>query len=217
MADELKTILIDRARAGDLLAGELLFPGNGHPPAGDVLAASVHLAPTVGSTASERLLALTIACAERTLYITNAYFVPDDDFRRLLTSAARRGVDVRILTTGPKTDTRFTLYATHARYEELLAGGVRIYEYQPSMLHAKATIADGIWSVVGTMNFDNRSFALNDESVVITYDRGIAATLEHLFQDDLGRSREITLEEWRRRPLHHRLYERVATLASRLL
>ena len=203
--------------AQDLLVGSALFPKEAFLPTGKTLAASVHCAPTVGSTASERLAALTIACAERKLYIANAYFVPDDDFRKMLIATAQRGADVRILTTGPQTDTKFTLYATHARYEQLLEGGVRIYEYQPSMMHAKATVVDDVWSIVGTINFDNRSLALNDESVVIAYDRDVAARVESLFLEDLTRSREITLEEWRRRPLRHRIYERGATLLSRVL
>ena len=205
--------------ARDLLTGDVLYPdpgGNGRADDG-ALAASVHCAPTVGSTVSERLLALTIAGARKTLYISNAYFVPDDDFRRLLTAAARRGVDVRILTAGPLTDTKVTWYASHARYDELLSGGVRIYEYQPSMMHSKTITADGIWSLLGTMNFDNRSFALNDESVLMVHDTGVAAKLERVYQDDLTRCREILLDAWRRRPVHHRLYERVATLFSRFL
>ncbi len=203
--------------AKELLAGSQLFPNGQAEPAGETFAASVHCAPTVGSTASERLFALTIACSTRTLYIANAYFIPDDDFRKMLTDAAGRGVDVRVLTAGPPTDTKLTWHASHARYAQLLEGGVRIFEYQPTMMHAKATVADGIWSVVGTMNFDNRSFALNDESVVTAYDTGVASTLESLFLDDLTRSKEIVIAEWRRRPIHHRIYERGATLMSRLL
>jgi cardiolipin synthase A/B len=202
--------------ARDLLTGALLYPGC-VPPDGRCLAASVHAAPTVGSTVSERLIALTIAGAREKLYISNAYFVPDDDFRRLLTDAVRRGVDVRVLTAGFKTDTKVTWHASHARYDELLRGGVRIFEYQPSMMHAKSITADGIWSIVGTMNLDNRSFALNDESVLMVHDADTASTLERAYHDDLTRSHEITLEEWRRRPLLHRLYERGATLGSRLL
>jgi cardiolipin synthase len=204
--------------ARDLLTGDTLFPPEQDAADGDgVYAASVHCAPTVGSTVSERLLALTIAGARRTLYVSNAYFVPDDDFRRLLTDAARRGVDVRILTAGPPTDTKLTWYASHARYDELLSGGVRIFEYQPSMMHAKTITADGIWCILGTMNFDNRSFALNDESVLMVHDVPTAEYLERVYHDDLTRSREIRLDEWRRRPIHHRLYERGATMFSRLL
>jgi cardiolipin synthase A/B len=203
--------------ARDLLTGNMLFPLSDGDGAGGAFAASVHCAPTVGSTVSERLLALTVAGARQRLFISNAYFVPDDDFRRLLREAVARGVDVRILGAGHKTDTKVTWRASHARYEELLEGGVRIYEYQPSMMHAKTVVADGIWSIIGTMNFDNRSFALNDESVLMIHDASIAETLERTFRDDLTRAREITLEDWRRRPLHARLSERGATLFSRLL
>ena len=203
--------------ARDLLTGDLLFPLSDGDGAGGVFAASVHCAPTVGSTVSERLLALTVAGARERLFISNAYFVPDDDFRRLLREAVARGVDVRILGAGHKTDTKVTWRASHARYEELLRGGVRIYEYQPSMMHAKTVVADGVWSIIGTMNFDNRSFALNDESVLMVHDASIGETLERIFRDDLTRAREITLDEWRRRPLHARLSERGATLFSRLL
>ena len=191
--------------ARDLLTGEVLFPPAKGRADDGALAASVHCAPTVGSTVSERLLALTIAGARRTLYISNAYFVPDDDFRRLLTDAARRGVDVRVLTAGPPTDMKITWYASHAGYAELLAGGVRLFEYQPSMMHAKTIAADGVWSIVGTMNFDNRSFALNDESVLMVHDTTIAAKLERVYHDDLTHSREIRLDDWRRRPIHHQI------------
>ena len=203
--------------ARDLLTGDILFPpsdGNGN---GGAFASAVHCAPTVGSTVSERLLALSVTGARERLFISNAYFVPDDDFRRLLTDAVRRGVDVRVLTAGHKTDTKLTWRASHARYAELLEGGVRIYEYQPSMMHAKTLVADGLWSIIGTVNFDNRSFALNDESVLMVHDASVGETLERIYRDDLTRAKEIRLEEWRRRPLRHRLSERVATLFSRLL
>jgi cardiolipin synthase len=203
--------------ARDLLTGDILFPGGEGKRDSGAFAAAVHCAPTVGSTVSERLLALTIAGTRQTLFISNAYFVPDDDFRRLLTDAVRRGVDVRILTAGPPTDTKLTWHASHARYEELLSRGVRIFEYQPSMMHAKTIAADGIWSVLGTMNFDNRSFALNDESVLMVHDADVAGKLARVFHDDLTRAHEILLAEWRRRPWSHRMYERVATLFSRVL
>ena len=117
--------------------------------------------PSIGSTDAERFLALSISSARKTLYITNSYFVPDNDFRRMLTEAAKRGVDVRVLTAGDQTDVKTTTYASRARYEELLKGGVRIYEYQPVMVHAKTFVVDGLWSSIGTLNFDNRSLALN--------------------------------------------------------
>ena len=202
--------------AGDLLVSRNLLPPLDPEPDG-ILAGAIHASPTAGSTVGERLLALTIAGARERLWIANAYFVPDDDFRRLLIGAVRRGVDVRVLTAGDKNDTRVTRYASLHRYEGLLAGGVRIFEYQPSMMHAKTFAVDGVWSIIGSMNFDNRSFALNDESVFVAHDRRVCADLERLFGVDLSRSREITLAEWRRRPFHQRVLERGATMFSRVL
>jgi cardiolipin synthase len=202
--------------AGDLLVSEKLFPRL-EPAVEGAFAGAVHAAPTAGSTISERLLAMTIAGARHRLYISNAYFVPDDDFRRLLVAAARRGTDVRVLTAGRKIDTKLTRYASHAGYAELLAGGVRLFEYQPSMMHAKTIVADGIWSLVGSINFDNRSFALNDESVLVCTDPAVGRTLERLFAEDLTRSHEITLGEWARRSWTDRALEKGATIFSRVL
>jgi cardiolipin synthase len=202
---------------GELLTGEAFFPPAAFSSPGTVHGALLHTEPTVGSTEAERFLALTIAGARRTLYIANSYFVPDDDFRGLLIRSVRRGVDVRILTAGPETDIQTTYFAGRARYEELLEGGVRIYEYQPTMMHAKSIVVDGIWSTVGSMNFDNRSMAFNNESNFVAYDRTVGATMDSLFLDDLKYSKEIDLAEFRRRPWYHRPLELGATLLSRVL
>src|SRR3954462_14225101 len=114
-----------------------IFPPEGFLPVGTVHAGLLFSQPTTGSTPAERFIALTIAGARRRLYITNSYFVPDDDFRRLLKNAARRGVDVRILTVCEKTDVKTTWYAGRYRYEELMKAGIRIYEFQPTMIHSK--------------------------------------------------------------------------------
>ena len=162
-------------------------------------------------------MALSIASARRTLYITNAYVVPDDDFRRMLTDAVARGVDVRVLTNGDKSDVMMTTYATRARYGELLRGGVRIYEYLPTTLHSKTFVIDGLWSTIGSMNFDNRSLALNDESNLVSLDQALAAALMAMFESDLRHSKEITLEEHERRPWKERFFETGSNLLSRLL
>jgi cardiolipin synthase len=202
---------------GELLAGHTLFPDLTHD-GGDFMCATVlHTAPTVGSTAAERLLALSIAGARETLYITNSYFVPDDDFVHLLRDAAGRGVDVRILTPGRINDVKSTWYAGRAQYEKLLAGGVRIFWYQPAMMHAKAFVVDGCWSSVGTMNFDNRSLAFNDESNLLVLDDTFGASVREVFLDDLTRSREVTLEEFRQRPRTDRLLEWGASRMARIL
>ena len=204
---------------GELLTGETLFPPmstdeeNGQA----MRAAVIHAAPTIGSTAAERLLALSIASARRTLYITNSYFVPDDDFVRLLGEAAERGVDVRILTAGRLNDVKSTWYAGRAQYERLLERGVRIFWYQPAMIHAKSFVVDGCWSSVGTMNFDNRSLAFNDESNLLVLDERFGGALQEVFLGDLARSKEVTLEEFRRRPLRERVLEWGASRLARVL
>ena len=202
---------------GELITGDLFFPREEFQGNGDDFGALLHMAPTIGSTPAERFLALSLAGARRTMYIANSYFVPDDDFRRMLVEAAKRGVDVRILTASKKTDTKTTWFAGRRRYEELLEGGVRVYEYQPSMMHAKTFVIDGAWSSIGTMNFDNRSLAFNDESNIVAYDRPLGATMDAIFLEDLKYAQEIKLEEFRKRPAYQRLFENAAHLLSRLL
>jgi cardiolipin synthase len=202
---------------GELIAGPTFFPDDGFTPKGPVHAGLLFAQPTTGSTPAERFLALTISGARRTLYITNSYFVPDDDFRRLLEAAARRGVDVRILTVSDKTDVKTTWYAGRYRYEELLKAGIRIYEYQPTMIHSKTIIADGEWGTVGSMNFDNRSMAFNDESNLVFLDPVLGSEMNATFMTDLSHSREIKLAEFQQRGRWERLLEGAAALTSRLL
>jgi len=202
---------------GELLAGDLFFPRATLAAVGPVQAGLLYASPTLGSTTAERFMALSIASARRTLYITNAYVVPDDDFRRMLTDAVARGVDVRVLTNGDKSDVMMTTYATRARYGELLRGGVRIYEYLPTTLHSKTFVVDALWSTVGSMNFDNRSLALNDESNLVSLDSTLGAALVAMFESDLKHAKEITLEEHNRRPWKERVFETASNLLSRLL
>ncbi|HEY0971482.1 MAG TPA: phospholipase D-like domain-containing protein [Gemmatimonadales bacterium] len=202
---------------GELLVGEEFFPPTTFEPAGGVRGMLLHTLPTTGSTPAERFLALTIAGARRTLYMSNSYFVPDDDFRDLLIRAARRGVDVRILLPGPATDVKTTYYAARKRYEELLAGGVRIYEYLPSNMHAKTFVVDGAWSTIGSLNFDNRSIAFNNEATLVALDTVVGAQMDSIFLADLDHAKEIDLAEFRLRPLRGKLLEWGANLMSRVL
>ena len=174
-------------------------------------------APTVGSTAAERFVALSIAGARKSLYITNAYFAPDRNFVALLISAADRGVDVRVLVGGPRTDVRAARLAAHSRYDRLLVAGIRVYEYQPSTLHAKTFVVDGCWAAVGTMNFDNRSLALNDESTLMVLDTPFGNQMEAVFHADLERAEEISLAVFRKRPRLARAAEWGANLIAPLL
>jgi cardiolipin synthase len=203
---------------GELLTGQLFFPPvtfSAMP--GTMPAGLLFTSPTSGSTPAERFLALSIAAARQTLYIANSYFVPDDDFRALLIRAARRGVDVRIVTVGPKTDVKTTRYAGRARYEQLLRAGVRIYEYLPTMMHAKTMVVDGVWSTIGSMNFDNRSLAFNNESNLVILDPTFGAQMQRTFVEDLRYAKEIRLDEFRRRPWTAKVLEWGASLLSRLL
>jgi cardiolipin synthase len=203
---------------GELLTGDIFFPPNGFEALpGGVNAGLLFTAPTTGSTPAERFLALSIVAAHKTLFITNSYFVPDDDFRRLLKRAVRRGVDVRVLTVGAKTDVKTTWYAGRHWYEELLTAGVRIYEYQPTMIHSKTIVVDGLWSAVGSMNFDNRSLAFNNESNLVVLDEGFGAAMDSTFMQDLRSAKEITLTEFRKRSPWERALEVSAVTLSRLL
>ena len=203
---------------GELIAGDTFFPKKAFTTIDGGMRAGVFFAsPTTGSTPAERFIALSIASARRTLYVANSYFVPDDDFRKLLQDARKRGVDVRILTVSKVTDVKTTWWAGRSRYEELLAAGVRIYEYQPAMMHSKTFIVDGMWGSIGSMNFDNRSLAFNNESNFVFLDAPFGAQMDATFMDDLTRSTEITLAEFRQRPWYNRMLENAAALLSRLL
>jgi cardiolipin synthase len=186
-------------------------------PDGATAAGLLYAAPTLGSTAAERFFALSIAGARKTLYITNSYFAPDRNFIDLLSAAARRGVDVRILTAGPRTDVNVVRLAGRASYDTLLAAGVRVYEWQPTTLHAKTFVVDGEWFTVGTMNFDNRSMALNDEATLMVLDRAAGRQMDGIFFDDLHHAEEITLEAFKRRSWIHRIAEWGASSLTRLL
>jgi cardiolipin synthase len=203
--------------SGELITGGTFFPQASFDTMGTVRAALFHAVPSTGSTAAERFLALTIASARRTLYITNAYFVPDDDFRGLLKRAAQRGVDVRVLTAGPKTDVKTTWYAGRARYEEMMDAGVKIYEYAPTMIHSKTISVDGEWGTVGSMNFDNRSMAFNNESNLLVLDRGFVARLDTMFLDDLRFSTQMTPAVMAQRTWLDRLKEKLSATLQRVL
>ena len=202
---------------GELLTGDVFFPPVAFEDKGSVKAGLMHSLPTIGSTPAERFYALTIAGARKTLYISNSYFVPNTDFCQLLINAAKRGVDVRILTVGPTTDVKSTWYAGRALYEQLLEGGVKIYEYKPTMMHAKTIVVDGLWSSLGSMNFDNRSIAFNNESQIVALDATVGKQMDDIFLEDLKYSDEIKLDTFKKRPWTSRLLERGASLMRRVL
>lgn len=196
----------------------LVFPETAHrAPQKPVVAGVLHASPSVGSTEAERFFSYSICSAREKLYITNSYFVPDRDFRRMICDAARRGVDTRILTVSRETDVKSTWYAGRARYEELLSAGVRVFEYQPVMMHAKTLTVDGAWAAVGSMNADNRSLSLNEETVLMMWDRDAATTVERQFLNDLEFASEIELAEFRKRGRVQRLKESLCYAFWRVL
>ena len=148
--------------------------------------------------------------AQQRIWIANAYFVPDRDTIRALEGAVRRGVDVRVIVPGEIVDVPIVRQASRLHYGDLLDHGIRLFEYQPTMMHAKTMVVDGIWTTVGSSNFDDRSFRLNDEVNVNIYDAGIAAQMEAMFEEDLAQSEEITLRPWLRRPRFARVKEAIA-------
>jgi cardiolipin synthase len=169
----------------------------------------------VGDTNTEALMFLAIASARRSLDITNAYFAPRPAFIEALGDAAERGVAVRILVPGPHIDKQFVRIAGRQTYDELLGRGVRVWEYQPTMLHAKTMVIDDVWSCVGSANLDNRSFQLNDEVALGAQSEAFAAQLSEQFERDLDVSEEVRPERWRRRSARQRAGERLMALGRR--
>ena len=193
---------------GELLTGLDYFPQVA--ARGSLTTQVVKSSPSEGSSTAKLLYIVSIVCATKSLYITSAYFMPDKDTMRALESAVRRGVDVRVIVPGEYTDVPIARQAARWQYERMLKRGIRIFEYQPTMMHAKTMVVDGIWTTVGSSNFDDRSFRLNDEVNVNVFDETIAAQMEQMFFEDLARSEEIMHRKWHRRPWLDRIKERVA-------
>jgi cardiolipin synthase len=161
------------------------------------------------------LFQILIATAARSIHITTPYFLPDSGMRRALIEAIHRGVEVKILTPGKHSDHLLTRRSSRRLYGSLLQNGAEIHEYQPSMIHTKCVVVDGIWSIVGSTNFDSRSFGINDEVNVAALDEALAARLEEDFRADLSVSRRISYEQWRNRPMVERANEWLGWLVER--
>ncbi len=170
------------------------------------------LAPRPGRGQREMLgvLAALVGGARERLWITTPYFAPPRRAITLLLSAARRGVDVRLLLPSARTDLPLVRHAAHGAYSRMLQGGVRIYEYERATLHAKTVVVDGVASMVGSSNLDFRSFWLNAECNVLMFDTVCGTSMERTFCDDLAGSREMTIEQWRTRSWQHRLLDTCA-------
>jgi cardiolipin synthase A/B len=193
---------------GEILTGERFFPPT-QPGAGPC-SISVVSSPSDAQQPIRMLFYLTMANARRRLWICNSYFIPDPRLRQAVVDRARSGVDVRILVPGNHTDAVPVQLAGRSYYQELLEAGVRIFEFQPAMMHAKTIVADDIWSVVGSANMDERSMELNEENIVGAAHEPLARAIAEGMEADFKRSKEISLEQWRRRPAWQRGLEAVA-------
>ncbi len=174
---------------------ELLLAGRDYPslpPTGNLPVIPILSTPANGASAAQRAYAALIATASSTLHITNAYFVPTPAFIKALCAARARGVDVQVIVPGPYHDQKIVRRASRHSWKALLAAGVAVFEFQPSMIHCKTMIVDSVMQLVGSINFDPRSFALNSEFGVVLVDATIAADAERVFAADRDRSRQVT-------------------------
>jgi cardiolipin synthase len=174
------------------------------PAVGPTRSIVVWSAPQAGANELKLLYLLAIGAARQSIDIESPYLITDESSEWSLQEARKRGVHVRLLVEGDKTDAKSVKYASRGTYEKLLEQGIEIAEYQPTMLHTKAMVIDGILSVFGSANFDNRSLELNDELNVAVFDRALAARLLKDFEQDLTRSKRLDLDSWRTRPLDER-------------
>lgn len=192
---------------GAVLHGDRYFPAL--QPAGNQKAQMFSSSPSSGSESMQLMYHLAITAAERSIDLSVAYFVPDELTRKLLLDALARGVRVRFITPGEHTDTETVKAASRATWGPLLQAGAEIYEYQPTMYHCKVMIVDQLLVSVGSTNFDNRSFRLNDEANLNIYDATFAQRQSQVFEDDLKRSRRVTYEDWLNRPLREKAHEKL--------
>ena len=185
-------------------------------PHGSASSIVVWSSPEGGTNALKLSYLLTLAAARTSIDIQSPYLLTDETTEWSLEDARKRHVRVRMLVEGDITDAKPVKHASRAQYERLMELGVEIYEYQPAMMHVKAVIIDGTVSIVGSANFDNRSFELNDELNVIIFDRAVAARLHEDFERDLKKSRKLDLQSWRARPLYVRAQEKAWSLFGEL-
>ncbi len=195
---------------GDVLHGPDYFPLL--EPAGTTLSQMFSSSPNGGSESMRLMYLFAITAASRSIDLSASYFVPDELTARTLLEAMKRGVKVRIVVPGEHTDSETVRHASRATWGPLLAAGAVIAEYRPTMYHCKVMIVDGLLASVGSTNFDNRSFRLNDEATLNIMDADFAKQQIAIFEADLNQSRQITFDEWNQRPLREKIGERLASL-----
>jgi cardiolipin synthase len=194
---------------GELLAGDKFYPRIA--PQGEIMAQAIKISHGDSSSLATMLYFVAIQSARKSIHIQNAYFVPTRQIRESLIQAAKRGVDVRIMVPGRHIDEPLVRMASRRHYGELLTAGVRIFEYNRTMMHSKDAVIDGLFSTIGSINFDARSTHENAEESLAFYDRGFGARLEAVFAEDEKHCHEITYERWKKRGLEARLAELVSS------
>ena len=197
---------------GHALYGPAYFPKL--PPVGRSAAQMFSSSPDDGSENMQLMYLLAISAANKSIDLEAAYFIPSDLIRKALKAALKRGVRVRIIVPGAHVDSGLVNSASQAQWGTMLQAGAHIYRYQPSLFHCKLMIVDGYLTMVGSANFDNRSFRLNDEANLNIYDHDFAAHMTQIFEQDLGRSRETTLQQWRNRPWTRKVKDWLSSLTS---
>jgi cardiolipin synthase len=195
---------------GVVLHGSDYFPPL--QPQGEALAQMFISSPGGGAESMQLMYLLSITAATKSIRLSMSYFVPDEVAIGTFVAALKRGVEVQIITPGPHIDTEVVRKASRASWGRLLQAGAQIYEYQPTMFHCKVMIVDDLWVSVGSTNFDNRSFAVNDEANLNVYDAQFARRQAEVFRQDLAHSRRVTLEAWQNRPWQEKLMEHAARL-----
>jgi cardiolipin synthase len=190
---------------GEILAGDALYPKI--TPTGSMSAQAIKASKGDASSLPKMLYFMAIHASQKSIHIQNAYFLPDAQIRKALIDAAQRGVDVKVMVPGEHIDVPTVRMASRSEYGSLLEGGVKIFEYQPTMIHSKTLVVDGVFSSIGSINFDQRSMAQNAEESVSFYDRPFAEMLEAVFQRDLLLSKEVTHEAWKHRGTSARFAE----------
>jgi cardiolipin synthase len=201
---------------GELFVGEHFFPEL--QPAGDSLIHAAFIKPQ-GSAPTVKILHHTAIClARRRIWIQNPYFIPEPEAIDAFGQAVKRGVDVRVLmpsTSG--SDNPMVQHAGHRNFEKLLECGVRLFEYPHTLLHQKIMTVDGVWSAIGSSNFDDRSFETNDEITLSIRDPALAQRLDAVFEKYVPRATEIELERWRHRGIWHKAIDHFFYLGNELL
>jgi cardiolipin synthase A/B len=201
---------------GEVISGEKFFPEL--QSAGSSKAHIVFVSPRGGPSGLKLLHYIAIQEAKKSITIQNPYFLPDPDARDALLAAVKRGVEVRIMIPETDaTDAKLVSHASHHHYGTLLKGGVRIFDYEKTLLHQKVFTIDRAWSSIGSTNFDDRSFEINREVSLVVYDENIARQLEETFSEDAKTATERNLEQWRKRPALHKLKDGSAFLLNEQL